>query len=236
MRTSQDESPSACLSGVEERRRRRPERRRHRERWPLPQVSQPWDLAFVRLTCCREQRFGSWGGRGSRDAGSSEPGANKRHETQHPSTSEELSPARCLAPIMLSSPVRRWHGLVLLLLVPLVVQHISAARAVRSAWGGCNNDGPFADRLWCDLRLSHAARAQALIDALTPDEKWTLLSSVAGAVPRLGLPPYNWWGEGLHGVARAGIATSFPQVVGLASSFNSSLFRSVGRVIGIEVC
>ena len=48
-------------------------------------------------------------------------------------------------------------------------------------------------------------------------------------------PGYNWWSEALHGVARESIATSFPQICGLATSFNTSLFHAVGSAIGLEV-
>ena len=51
---------------------------------------------------------------------------------------------------------------------------------------------------------------------------------------RLGLPQYNWWNEALHGLARAGIATQYPQVIGLSSSFNASLWHKIGRAIGME--
>ncbi|MGZ3945525.1 MAG: glycoside hydrolase family 3 N-terminal domain-containing protein, partial [Mucilaginibacter sp.] len=54
------------------------------------------------------------------------------------------------------------------------------------------------------------------------------------AVPRLGIPAYNWWNEGLHGVARAGEATIFPQAIGMAATFNDSLIRQVSSVISTE--
>ena len=98
-------------------------------------------------------------------------------------------------------------------------------------WGHC---GEHANSLWCDTSRSAADRAAALVRELAADEKATLLSSKALAVPRLGLPQYNWWNEALHGLARAGIATQYPQVIGLSSSFNASLWHKIGRAIGME--
>jgi len=56
----------------------------------------------------------------------------------------------------------------------------------------------------------------------------------APAIPRLGVPAYNWWNEGLHGVARAGRATVFPQPIGLAATFDSALIHRVATAIGTE--
>jgi beta-glucosidase len=56
----------------------------------------------------------------------------------------------------------------------------------------------------------------------------------APAIPRLGIPAYNWWNEGLHGVARAGIATVFPQAIGLAAMFDTALLRRVASAISDE--
>jgi beta-glucosidase len=60
------------------------------------------------------------------------------------------------------------------------------------------------------------------------------LGHTAPAIPRLGVPEYNWWNEGLHGVARAGTATVFPQAIGLAASWDAPLMREVADVISIE--
>lgn len=61
--------------------------------------------------------------------------------------------------------------------------------------------------------LSAEARAADLVSRMTLEEKAGQLKHSAPAVPRLGIPQYNWWSEGLHGVARAGYATVFPQVI-----------------------
>ncbi|MDZ4793767.1 MAG: glycoside hydrolase family 3 N-terminal domain-containing protein, partial [Bacteroidota bacterium] len=77
-------------------------------------------------------------------------------------------------------------------------------------------------------------RVSNLLSLLTLKEKISLLGYNAPAVPRLGIPSYNWWNEALHGVARAGEATIFPQAIGMAATFNDSLIREVANVISTE--
>src|SRR5436190_22930379 len=77
-------------------------------------------------------------------------------------------------------------------------------------------------------------RVNDLISRMTLDEKISQLGHTADAVPRLGIPEYNWWNEGLHGVARAGTATVFPQAIGLAATFNEPLMHQVATVISTE--
>ena len=62
-------------------------------------------------------------------------------------------------------------------------------------------------------------RAHELVSQMTLEEKASQLRFDAPAIPRLNVPAYNWWNEALHGVARAGVATSFPQAIGLAAAF-----------------
>jgi len=78
------------------------------------------------------------------------------------------------------------------------------------------------------------ARINDLISKLTLEEKVSLLGYQSQAVPRLGIPAYNWWNEALHGVARAGEATIFPQAIGMAATFNDSLLKQVSTVISTE--
>ena len=85
-----------------------------------------------------------------------------------------------------------------------------------------------------DLSLSFDARAKDLVSRLTLDEKIAQLMNDAAGVPRLGLPAYNWWNECLHGVARAGTATVFPQAIGMAASFDTALMTRVATAIGDE--
>ncbi|MEM8738176.1 MAG: glycoside hydrolase family 3 C-terminal domain-containing protein [Planctomycetota bacterium] len=65
-------------------------------------------------------------------------------------------------------------------------------------------------------------------------EKVGLMSDESPGVPRLGIPAYHWWNECLHGVARAGTATVFPQAIGLAATFNPPLIREVAEAIAVE--
>lgn len=83
-------------------------------------------------------------------------------------------------------------------------------------------------------RASARKRAQELVSQMTLEEKASQLRYDAPAIPRLHVPAYNWWNEGLHGVARAGVATSFPQAIGMAAAFDTELMEQVGRTIGVE--
>ncbi len=87
---------------------------------------------------------------------------------------------------------------------------------------------------YLDTALTPQQRAEALTDELTVTEQAEQLKYDAPAVPRVGLPEYNWWNEGLHGVARAGTATVFPQAIGLAAMFDRELIRRVGEVVSVE--
>ncbi|UPG92317.1 glycoside hydrolase family 3 C-terminal domain-containing protein [Luteibacter aegosomaticola] len=77
-------------------------------------------------------------------------------------------------------------------------------------------------------------RASELVARMSLDEKVTQLQSAAPALPRLGIPAYDWWNEGLHGAARAGYATVFPQAIGLAASWHPELMHRVGEVVSTE--
>ncbi len=77
-------------------------------------------------------------------------------------------------------------------------------------------------------------RVEDLIGRMTLAEKASQMGSVAPAIERLGIPQYNWWNEALHGVGRAGIATVFPQAIGLASTWNSDLIFGMAQVISDE--
>lgn len=78
------------------------------------------------------------------------------------------------------------------------------------------------------------ARVNDLLKQLTLEEKVSLLGYNSKSVPRLGIPAYNWWNEGLHGVARAGRATVFPQAIGMAATFNDDLLHEVANAISTE--
>ena len=85
-----------------------------------------------------------------------------------------------------------------------------------------------------DPDLPFEARAADLVRRMATDEKVSQLVHDAPAIPRLGLPAYNWWNECLHGVARAGAATVFPQAIGMAATFDTELMREVAGVIADE--
>ena len=76
--------------------------------------------------------------------------------------------------------------------------------------------------------------AEALVARMTPAEKASQLRFDAPAIPRLGVPAYNWWNEAVHGVARGGTATSFPQAIGMAAMFDDELLSRIGDAIGDE--
>ena len=85
-----------------------------------------------------------------------------------------------------------------------------------------------------DLTLTSEQRAAALVSKMTLEEKAAQVGHTAPAIPRLGVPQYNWWNEGLHGVARAGVATVFPQAIGMAASWDEKRMREVADVISTE--
>lgn len=87
---------------------------------------------------------------------------------------------------------------------------------------------------YLDKSLSFEERAQDLCARMTLDEKASQLSYTSAPVPRLGIPAYNWWNEALHGVARGGVATVFPQAIGLAAMFDAPQLHQVGEVIATE--
>lgn len=88
--------------------------------------------------------------------------------------------------------------------------------------------------IYKDTRQSLDARVTDLVSKLTLAEKVSLLGYRSQAVPRLNIPAYNWWNEGLHGVARAGDATIFPQAIAMAATFDDSLLTQVSNVISTE--
>lgn len=87
---------------------------------------------------------------------------------------------------------------------------------------------------YLDTSLSAEERAKAITDELSVTEQAEQLKYDAPAAPSVGLPAYNWWNEGLHGVARAGTATMFPQAIGLAATFDRELLRKIGAVTAKE--
>jgi beta-glucosidase len=82
--------------------------------------------------------------------------------------------------------------------------------------------------------LPATARAADLVSRMTLDEKVLQMQDQAPAIPRLGVPAYGWWNEALHGVARAGQATVFPQAIGIAATWDTGLMHRIGDIISTE--
>jgi beta-glucosidase len=82
--------------------------------------------------------------------------------------------------------------------------------------------------------LTPEQRAHDLVSKLTLEEKAAQTLNTAPAVPRLGIPAYDYWNEGLHGVARSGYATLFPQAIGMAATWDAPLLHGIGEVVSTE--
>lgn len=87
---------------------------------------------------------------------------------------------------------------------------------------------------YLDPGLPLDERVNDLVSRMTLEEKASQMQDVARAIPRLGIPAYNWWNEGLHGVARSGHATVFPQAIGLAATWDTDLIHRMADVISTE--
>ncbi|MGH7711133.1 MAG: glycoside hydrolase family 3 N-terminal domain-containing protein, partial [Gemmatimonadaceae bacterium] len=87
---------------------------------------------------------------------------------------------------------------------------------------------------YLNTALPFDARVNDLVGRMTLEEKVSQMKDVAPAIERLGVPEYNWWNEALHGVARSGLATVFPQAIGLAATWNDSLMFRLANVISDE--
>ena len=90
------------------------------------------------------------------------------------------------------------------------------------------------DPVYLDPDQPFDARIDDLLARLTSDEKCALMLADSPAIDRLGIPAYHWWNECLHGVARAGRATVFPQAIGMAAAFDPDLMERIGEVIAEE--
>ena len=83
-------------------------------------------------------------------------------------------------------------------------------------------------------RLEAKQKAEELVAKMTVEEAAEQLSYKAPAIPRLNIPEYNWWNEALHGVARAGTATCFPQAIGMGATFDEDLLKEIASTIALE--
>ena len=88
--------------------------------------------------------------------------------------------------------------------------------------------------LYLEVSAPTEARVQDLISRMTLEEKTSQLVNVAPAIPRLNVPAYNYWTEGLHGIGMDGVATVFPQAIGFAASWNPALVHGMADIIATE--
>jgi beta-glucosidase len=119
----------------------------------------------------------------------------------------------------------RNRGFQLLSLLLVLVAH----GPLLTAQTRSNSSAPY-----LDPSLPVEQRVSDLVSRMTLQEKASQMQDVAPAIPRLGIPAYNWWNEGLHGVARAGNATVFPQAIGLAATWDTALVHRIAEVISTE--
>ena len=102
------------------------------------------------------------------------------------------------------------------------------------AFSLCQNIQAQSSYLFRNANAPIESRVNDLLHQLTLEEKISLLGHDAPAVSRLGIPYYNWWNEALHGIARAGEATVFPQAIGMSASFDDALLTQVASAISTE--
>ncbi|WVZ12054.1 hypothetical protein V8G54_016584 [Vigna mungo] len=132
-----------------------------------------------------------------------------------------------------------WSSMMMLVLMLFLVSETAIGISNDYACKFPHHSYPF-----CDASLSTLARARSIVSLLTLPEKILLLSNNASSIPRLGIPAYQWWSESLHGLAVNGpgvsfngtipSATSFPQVILSAASFNRSLWFRTAAAIARE--
>ena len=77
-------------------------------------------------------------------------------------------------------------------------------------------------------------KARALVEQMTPYERMSQLLFNSPAIERLGIHEHNWWNEAAHGVARAGVATVFPQAIAMAATFDPTLVETVAEAVSTE--
>ncbi|WP_042812570.1 glycoside hydrolase family 3 N-terminal domain-containing protein, partial [Xanthomonas citri] len=110
----------------------------------------------------------------------------------------------------------------------------SLAQGVLLALGCATGAAHAATPPYLDTQRSFEARAADLVSRMTLEEKAAQMQNAAPAIPRLQVPAYDWWNEALHGVARAGGATVFPQAIGMAATFDLPLMHEVATAISDE--
>jgi beta-glucosidase len=123
-------------------------------------------------------------------------------------------------------------SLLLAALFPILLVNNSCHRQEKSI---ALNDTPSPDTVaYLNSDLPTEQRVNDLISRMTPDEKIGQMMNAAPAIPRLHVAAYNWWNESLHGVARAGLATVYPQAIGLAAAWDEDLHFRMATAISDE--
>ncbi|RDI99254.1 beta-glucosidase [Dyella solisilvae] len=124
----------------------------------------------------------------------------------------------------------RW-SLAALIITALLT---ASASSIGAPSAGAAKTANAATPVYLDLSRSFEDRAADLVARMTLEEKVGQMQNNAPAIPRLGVPAYEWWNEALHGVARAGQATVFPQAIGMAATFDTALMGEVSTAISDE--
>ncbi len=116
-----------------------------------------------------------------------------------------------------------WGALVTAVMVsPVVAESASPAPS------------PVSKAPYLDVTLPLERRVDDLVGRMTLAEKISQMADHSAAIPRLGVPKYDWWNEGLHGVAFGGYATNFPQVIGMAATWDTALVNAMAQTISTE--
>src|SRR5664279_4483587 len=116
------------------------------------------------------------------------------------------------------------HPLIFILVSVLVLPAISPAQT----------QNPASTPFYLDPSKPISARVDDLVSRMTLEEKASQLVNQSRAVPRLGVPKYDWRSEALHGIAGATVATVFPEPIGLAATFDTPLIHTMAAAIGTE--
>lgn len=116
----------------------------------------------------------------------------------------------------------------------LILIFLASFSALAVAQGAAQASSDLANAKFRNPALPVDERVNDLILRMTLEEKVSQMRDRAVGIPRLGVPPYEWWNEGLHGVAFAGYATNFPQVIGMAATWDTDLVHRMAEVISTE--
>ena len=119
-------------------------------------------------------------------------------------------------------------------LVTLLCVLFGASSLTAQSFPNSSSEKVAPEAAYLDPNVPLEQRLNDLVSRMTLEEKVSEMQDVAPGIPRFGIPAYNWWNEGLHGVARSGNATVFPQAIGLAATWDTDLIHRVADVISTE--